>query len=107
MYYFAYAHSAISIYNIGNTAASIMALYECQCYIEENYTNLSTDFHIIIGDCEAIVSRAMSKKITVEAKANIKEYHEYPGVDHYVLNNGIYLEEMIGAQLLFLEKVLQ
>jgi hypothetical protein len=56
---------------------------------------------------EAIVSRSMLKKITNDAPAEIKEYFEYPGVDHYVLNNGLYLDQIVSDQLKFLEKVLK
>ena len=90
-----------------STAASIMALDTCENYIHSNINKLTINMHVTVGDGEATVSRPALQKITKEAPAEIKEYLEYPGVDHYILNNGIYMEEVIENQLEFLERNLK
>jgi len=91
----------------GITAGSLMTLFECKDFILENYKSIKTDMHITVGDCENIVSRAALQSLTLEAEAEVKEYHEYPGVNHYLLNDGIWMEDIINGQLKFLEKILQ
>ena len=63
--------------------------------------------HVTIGDEESVVSRPALIKITKEAPAEIKEYYEWPGINHYVINDGLYLEDVVANQLEFLAKIVE
>ncbi|CAI2374528.1 unnamed protein product [Moneuplotes crassus] len=91
----------------GSTAASLVALDICQKTIQANVDKLTVDMHVTIGDEENVVSRVECQKITKEAPAIVKEYYEWPGVNHYIINDGIYMEDIIRNQLDFLERILK
>ena len=91
----------------GSTAASIMAIYDLKAMIDGGYKSLKLPMHVTVGDSENIVSRAALIRITKEAESEFKEYFEYPGVNHYVLNDGIWMDEMVANQLDFVKRVLE
>ena len=62
--------------------------------------------HISASGEEDTVDNKILVKIAESSTETISEYFEYPGVDHYILNDGIWLPEVVKNQLAFLEKVL-
>ncbi|CAI2375038.1 unnamed protein product [Moneuplotes crassus] len=92
---------------IDSTAASLVALDDCQKTVQANIDKLTVDMHVTIGDEENVVSRVVCHKIIKEAPAAVKEYSEWPGLNHYLFNNGLYLEDIIKNQLDFLERILK
>jgi alpha-beta hydrolase superfamily lysophospholipase len=88
-----------------STASTIVVLSELETLIMGNIDKLALNMHIVIGSEENIVSRVNLIKITKEAPGEVKEYLEFPGVNHYVLNDGIYLQEVIDSQIEFLDRM--
>lgn len=68
---------------------------------------MTVSMHITMGDMEPLVSKQMPQTIVLGTTGEVREYHEYPGVDHYILNDGIHMEEMIYQQIDFLERIMK
>ena len=87
-----------------NTAGSVISWHNIEKFIKSNIDKLTVNMHITTGDWENVISRSNLYKIIKEAPAEVKELYEFAGVDHYILNNGIYLEDVVDCQLTFLQK---
>lgn len=61
--------------------------------------------HVCFGSNELVVNKGASAAIVKGSPDQVAEYIEYPGVDHYVLNDGIWLDTIGANQVKFLDKV--
>lgn len=71
----------------------------------ESISKIDMPFLLSCGDKDVVVNTPNLMKVTTEAPAEKKEMKLYPGVDHYVLNSGIWLERIIADQIAFLDSV--
>ena len=94
------------ILNNAPTASTIVYNWMIEEVAIDNIAKMHTNMQIIVGDSETVVDRAAMKRIIKESPAEVKEYLEYPGVDHFVLNDGIHLNEIIKSQLDFISRML-